>query len=150
MSSNTAKIAIIILSLGTIFAAEKKIRMQDLPPAVQKAIPVETKGADIKGYNQETEHGKTFYEVETTVNGKSRDLLFDGSGTLVEVEEEIALDAIPAGAKAAIEKRAAGGKINKVESVTRGQSVSYEAGITTKNGKRSEIAVKSDGSPVKE
>ena len=68
MRSNTATIATIILSLGTIFAAEKKIRMQDLPPAVQKAIPVETQGADIKGYNQETEHGKTFYEVETTLN----------------------------------------------------------------------------------
>jgi len=135
--------------LGSIFAVEKKIGAKDLPPAVQKAVPRQTKGAEIKGYNQETEKGKTFYEVETMLNGKSRDLLFDASGALVEVEEEIALDSIPSAAKAAIEKRAANGKVNKVESVTRGQSVSYEAEITSMTGKRSEVAVQPDGSPVK-
>jgi uncharacterized membrane protein YkoI len=138
-----------VVFFGPIFAAEKKIQSKDLPPAVQKAVPGETKGAEIKGYNQETEKGKTFYEVETMLNGKSRDLLFDASGALVEVEEEVALDSIPSAAKAAIEKRAANGKVNKVESVTKGQSVSYEAEITSKNGKRSEVAVKADGSPMK-
>jgi len=135
--------------LGTIVAAEKKIGPQDLPPAVQKAVPAETKGAEVKGYNQETEKGKTFYEVETMLNGKSRDLLFDASGALVEVEEEVALDSIPSAARAAIEKRAGNGKVNKVEFVTRGQSVSYEAEITSKSGKRSEVAIKPDGSPMK-
>ena len=142
-------IAATVVFFGPIFAAEKKIQSKDLPPAVQKAVPAETKGAEIKGYNQETEKGKTFYEVETMLNGKSRDLLFDASGALVEVEEEIALDSIPSAAKAAIEKRAASGKVNKVESVTKGRSVSYEAAITSKTGKRSEVAVKADGSPVK-
>lgn len=142
-------IAAAAVFFGPIFAAEKKIQSKDLPPAVQKAVPAETKGAEIKGYNQETEKGKTFYEVETVLNGKSRDLLFDGSGALVEVEEEIALDSIPSAAKAAIQKRAANGKVNKVESVTRGQSVSYEAEITSKTGKRSEVAVQADGSPMK-
>jgi hypothetical protein len=146
--------SLIVIAAGAvffapIFAAEKKIQSKDLPPAVQKAVPAETKGAAIKGYNQETEKGKTFYEVETMLNGKSRDLLFDASGALVEVEEEIALVSIPSAAKAAIEKRAAGGKVNKVESVTKGQSVSYEAAITSKTGKRSEVVVKADGSPVK-
>jgi uncharacterized membrane protein YkoI len=142
-------IAAAAVFFGPIFAAEKKIQSKDLPPAVQKAVPAETKGAEIKGYNQETEKGKTFYEVETVLNGKSRDLLFDASGALVEVEEEVALDSIPSAAKAAIEKRAASGKVDKVESVTKGQSVSYEAEITSKTGKRSEVAVKADGSPVK-
>jgi hypothetical protein len=137
------------VTLGTIFAAEKKIESKNLPPAVQKALPGETKGAEIKGYNQETEKGKTFYEVETMLNGKSRDLLFDTSGALVEVEEEVAFDSIPPAAKAAIEKQAANGKVNKVESVTKGQSVSYEAAITSKTGKRSEVAVKADGSSMK-
>ncbi len=149
MRNTLIVIAAAAISLGTIFAAEKKIGRQDLPPAVQKAVPNEIKGAEIKGYNQETEKGKTFYEVETRLNGKSRDLLFDASGALVEVEEEIAFDSIPSAARAAIEKRAANGKVNKVESVTKGQSVSYEAEITSKSGKRSEVAVKADGSSVK-
>jgi uncharacterized membrane protein YkoI len=142
-------IAATVVFFGPIFAAEKKIQSKDLPPAVQKAVPAETKGAEIKGYNQETEKGKTFYEVETMLNGKSRDLLFDASGALVEVEEEVALDSIPSAAKAAIQKRAASGKVNKVESVTKGQSVNYEAEITSKTGKRSEVAVKPDGSSAK-
>ncbi|SRR5713101_8469217 len=148
MRSSIVIVATVVF-FGPVFAAEKKIQSKDLPPAVQKAVPSETKGAEIKGYNQETEKGKIFYEVETILNGKSRDFLFDASGALVEVEEEIALDSIPSAAKAAIEKRAATGKVNKVESVTRGQSVSYEAEITSKTGKRSEVAVKADGSPVK-
>jgi uncharacterized membrane protein YkoI len=139
----------IVVSLGAMFAAEKKIAYQDLPPSVQKAVPAETNGAEIKGYNRETEKSKTFYEVETILNGKSRDVLFDASGVLVEVEEEIALNSIPAAAKAAIEKRTANGKVNKVERVTKGQSVSYEAEITSKSGKRSEIVVKADGSLIK-
>ena len=137
------------VSLGVILATEKKIGANDLPPAVRKSVPAETKGAEIKGYSRETEKGGTFYEVETILNGKSRDLLFDASGVLVEVEEEIVLDSIPSDARAAIEKRAANGKINKVESVTRGPSVSYEAEITSKTGKRSEVAVNADGSLVK-
>lgn len=55
-------------------------------------------------------------------------------------------DSIPAPAKAAIEKRAASGTIKKVESVTHGLRASYEATITTKTGKRIEVAVNSDGS----
>ena len=149
MRTTLIAIAALVVCLGTISAAEKKIGPQDLPPAVQKAVSGETKGAEIKGYNRETEKGKIFYEVETVLNGKGRDLLFDASGALVEVEEEIAFDNIPSAAKAAIEKRAANGKVNKVESVTKGQSVSYEAEITSKAGKRSEVAVKADGSLTK-
>jgi len=93
--------------------------MRDLPPAVQKAIQEQTKNARLKGIAKEVENGKTFYEAETTVNGHGRDLLFDGSGTLVEIEEETTLDSIPVPAKAAIEKKSAGGKLTKVRPLQR-------------------------------
>ena len=145
MRRDLLRIATIAVCVGTTFAAERKIGYQDLPPSVQKAMPAEAKGAEIRGYNRETEKGKTFYEVETMLNGQSRDLLFDATGVLVEVEEEIALNSIPSAAKSAIERRVADGKVNKVERVTKGQSVSYEAEITSKSGKSSEVAVKPDG-----
>ena len=88
MKKSLIVIAASAAAFSVVFAAERKIGPQDLPPAVQKAVPGETKGAQIKGYNQETEKGKTYYEVETMLNGKSRDVLFDASGALVEVEEE--------------------------------------------------------------
>jgi len=131
-------------------AAEKQVAMKDLPPAVRKSVEVETKGAEIKGLSKETEKGKTIYEVETMVNGKHRDLSLDAQGAVTEVEEETALDSIPPAARAAIQKKAAGGKIGMVETVTHGGATYYEAQYTAANGKQHEVQVKSDGAEVKE
>jgi uncharacterized membrane protein YkoI len=127
--------------------AEKRIAKKDLPAAVRTAVDAETKGSQVKGYASEVENGQTFYEAETVVNGRTRDLLYDAQGKLVEVEEEVSLDSIPAAAKAAIQKQAAGGKILKVEKVTKGDKVKYEAAVR-RGTKRSEIAVTADGSPA--
>jgi hypothetical protein len=89
--------------VNSAFGSDKPIKMKDLQPAVQKAVHEHTKGVKLKGLSKEVENGKTFYEVETVVNGHSRDLLLDKTGTVVEVEEEVALDSIPAPAKSAIE-----------------------------------------------
>jgi uncharacterized membrane protein YkoI len=135
-------------------AAETKVLMKDLPPAVQKAVQAQTAGAQIKGLSKETGKGKTVYEIETIVNGKSRDLTLDAAGTVVEIEEQVALDSIPAEAKAAIEKKAAGGRIKTVESVmivgpAKGSTVVYEAAYA-KGGKSHEVQVRADGSDVKD
>jgi uncharacterized membrane protein YkoI len=132
----------------TAFAAETAVKMKDLPPAVQKTVAEQTKGAQIKGISKEVEKGKTTYEVETLLNGKSRDLTFDAAGALVSVEEAVPLDTIPSAAKAAIEKLATGGKIKSVESVTKGQTVSYEA-VIVKGLKKSEVVVAADGTVQK-
>lgn len=131
-------------------AAEKKVQMKDLPPAVQKTVQDQTKGAEIKSITSETEKGKLTYEVETMVNGKHRDITVDAKGALAEVEEETAIEAIPAAAKAAFEKKAAGGKIAMVETVTRGNVTLYEATYTDKAGKKHEFAVTPDGTAAKE
>ncbi len=130
------------------FAADKPLQIKNLPPAVQKAVQEQTKGAEIKNIVKEVEKGKTMYEVETVVNGKTRDMVFDAAGAMTNCEEEMTLDTIPAAAKAAIEKKAVGGKITKVEKVTEGKVVSYEA-VIDKKGKSSEVAVKADGSTAK-
>jgi uncharacterized membrane protein YkoI len=135
--------------LFTSFAAETPVKMSDLPAAVQKTVQEQTKGAQVKGISKEVEKGKTQYEVETMVNGKSRDMIIDTKGAVVEVEEETTMDSIPAAAKGAIEKKAGGGKITKVETLTKGQTVMYEAAITTKAGKKTEIQVGADGSVQK-
>jgi len=86
------------------------------------------------------------YEVESKVNGKGRDLIVDAAGTVLEVEEEVAIDSIPAAAREAIMKKVAGGKIQKVETLTKGSQVSYEAAYVGKNGKAAEYGVNADGS----
>src|SRR5262249_4277480 len=106
-------------------AAERKVNLEDLPTAVQAAVKEQTRTATLVGITSEKEKGKTLYEVETKANGKSRDLLLDQAGIVVETEEEIDMETVPAPAKAALQKRAAGGSISKVEKVTFGQTISY-------------------------
>jgi len=143
------KLCIGVLSLTAGMIADTKVKMEDLPPAVQKAVKEQTRTATLVGLSKEVEKGKTMYEVETKVNGKTRDLLLDSTGAVVEVEEEIDLNSVPAAAKAAIEKKADGGTIKKVETVTKGSSVSYEAAIRTKARKNIEVGVNADGSAHK-
>ncbi len=135
---------VVALLAGAGVAAEKKVKIEDLPAPVQKTVQEQTKNAQLKGLSKEVEDGKTMYEIETVANGKSRDMLVDPSGAIVEVEEQATLDSIPAPAKAAIEKAAQNGKVLKVETVTKGSAVSYEA-VVSKNGKKSEVAVEADG-----
>ena len=139
-----------LLVASGVSAAEKRVKMESLPPAVQKTVQEQAKGATIRGLSIEIEDGKTFYEAELKVNGHNKDVLIDPNCAVVEVEEEVALDSLPAAAKDAIQKHAAKGKIVLVESVSKNDTlVAYEAKIKTA-GKTSEISVKPDGSPAKE
>lgn len=144
---NTTVIALALaLGLTGLSAADKKVQMKDLPAAVQKTVQAEeAKGAKIVGLATEVEGGKTMYEVETIVGGHTRDLLLDAVGRIVETEEATSIDAVPAAVKAALEAR---GKVGKVETVTKGKTVTYEA-VVDKNGKKTEVAVNASGKPIK-
>ncbi len=148
MRKFTTLTAAVVLACATA-PAQKKLQVKDLPAAVQKTVLEQTRGADIRNIGKETENGVTQYEVETMVNGRRRDFNVDNKGTLLVVEEETTLDAIPAAAKAAIEKKAAGGKLGLVEIMTRGKETLYEAAYTSKAGKHGEVLVKADGTPTK-
>ncbi|MDQ2843720.1 MAG: PepSY-like domain-containing protein [Acidobacteriota bacterium] len=146
-------ISICILGCGfglAAIAAETKMKVDDLPAAVQSAMKTQTKGATILGASKERENGRMTYEVETKQDGKGRDLTFAEDGSLLEIEQEVDLESIPAAARQAIEGKAAGGTIKKVESVTQGSKTSYEADVRTSGGKTHEVAVNADGSPHKE
>ncbi len=131
-------------------AAEKKLAMKDLPAVVQKAAQEQAKGGEIKAISQEKEDGVMQYEVETMLNGKHRDFNVDTKGTLLEVEEETAIDSIPAAAKAAILKKVGNGKLGMVETMTKGNATFYEAAYTAAGGKKHEVLVKPDGTEAKD
>ncbi len=133
------------LSSGLVFAAETPVKMKDLPEAVQKTVKEQAKNAKLRGLSKEVENGQTFYEAETVVNGKNRDVLIDVNGAVVEVEEATTLASIPEAAQKALKAAAGSGKILGVETVTKGSVVSYEA-VIQKGGKKSEVAVNADGS----
>jgi uncharacterized membrane protein YkoI len=145
--TNIAILAGLFIS-GMGAAQEKKIKRSDLPPTVEKTVAEASKGATIKGFSEERENGKTTYEVELVVNGHTKDVEMDATGAILEIEEEVTMDALSANVKAGLTAKAAGGKILKVESLTKnGKVVAYEAKVETA-GKKSEIQVGPDGKPL--
>jgi hypothetical protein len=126
-------------------AQEKQIKRSDLPPAVEKTVVAQSKGATIRGFSEEKEDGQIRYEVELTVDGHSKDVLMDTNGTIIEVEEQVAMDSLPAPVRDGLQAKAGKGKLLKVESITKHDKlVAYEAQVMT-GGKRSEVQVNPDG-----
>ena len=127
-------------------AGEGKLQIKDLPPPVRTTVEAETTGVTLKGISKEKEHGKTVYEVETLVNGRTRDLMIDATGKVYEVEEQLDVDKAPAPVKAAMEAK---GKILKLESVTENGKTTYEGRVQTKSGKKVSVAVDANGKHLK-
>jgi hypothetical protein len=143
-----ALVAGALLLAGIASAQEKKIKRSDLPPAVEKTVAAESTGATIRGFSTEKEKGQILYEVEMTVNGHSKDISMAADGSIVEIEEQVALDSLSPEVKAGLQAKAGKGKILKVESLTKKDKlVAYEAKVDT-NGKKSEVQVGPDGKPL--
>ena len=129
-------------------ASETGISRDKLPEAVRKTADEQSKGATVRGYNRESENGQIEYEVEMTVSGHSKNVSIANDGRVLEVEEEVALDALSPQVRKGLEAKAAGAKIKNVESLTKnGKIVAYEAHLT-KLGKHSEIQVGPEGNPL--
>jgi uncharacterized membrane protein YkoI len=153
MTNIGARLAVLSLITGLAVltitqAQEKKIRREDLPPAVEKTVAGESQGATIKGFSTEVEGGKTLYEVALTVSGHGKDISMDKDGKIVEVEEEVAMDSLPPEVKAGLTKAAGSGTITRVETLAKaGKIVAYEADV--KNGsKHSEVQVGPNGNKL--
>jgi hypothetical protein len=137
-----------LLLASPLSAQEKKVKRSDLPAAVEKTVAANSQGATIKGFSTEKENGQTIYEAEMTVNGRSKDISMTADGSIVEVEEEVAMDSLSADVKTGLQAKAGKGKILKVETITKKDKlVAYEAQVNT-NGKKSEVQVGPDGKPL--
>ncbi len=131
------------LMTAAVFAqdSETVIRRSQLPAAVERTVAEQSTGATVKGFTREIEGGKTYYEVELVAGGRTRDVLMDADGAVVEVEEQVVLDSLPPVVREALRTKAGQGEITSVESLTkRGQLVAYEGHVKTGN-RRSEIQV---------
>ena len=126
--------------------ADQKTSLSKLPPAVRATVEAESKGATVKGISSEKEKGKTVYELETLVNGRTRDLMIDSAGKVFVVEEQLDADKAPGPVRAALEAK---GKIVTLESVMQDGKTTYEGQVQTKAGKKVAVAVDASGKPIK-
>ena len=143
----TACLIFCLLFAGAAAAqdSEKRVKMKDLPEAVQKTVREQSNGAKVRGLAKEVENGKTYYEAELTVKGHNKDILIDETGAVVEIEEKVEFSSLPPAVKAQIRASAGKGKIKSVESITKtGAPTVYEA-LVIKAGRKFEITVASDG-----
>jgi len=60
-----------VVFIPILVASARKMKIEDLPAEVRKAVKEQTANATIVGLSKEVEKGQTMYEVETRVNGKS-------------------------------------------------------------------------------
>jgi hypothetical protein len=132
------------------FAAEHSVPCSTLPDAVQQRSKslLET-GTTIHGCVKDVSAGKTTYEVELLTSHGSKDVTFSPTGDVLEIEEQVDAAALPPAVAAAFAKAASGGKLGKVESLTRqSQLIGYESTVV-KDGKHRELAFRPDGTPMK-
>src|ERR1700692_2469564 len=99
MGNIGARLAVLSLVTGLAVltgaqAQEKKIKREDLPPAVEKPGAAKSQEATIKGFSSEVEGGKTLYEVELTMNGHGKDISMDKDGRIGEEKEEVTRDSL--------------------------------------------------------
>jgi uncharacterized membrane protein YkoI len=132
----------------SVSGQEKKIKRSDLPPAVEKTVVEQSKGAMIRGFSEEKENGQATYEIEMVVNGHGKDVQMDANGAVLEIEEQVDLQAVSADVRAGLQAKAGKGKITKIESIRKKDKlVAYEAQVVT-DGKKSEVQVGPDGKPL--
>lgn len=136
-------LSLLILSL-LCFGGEKKIPKSKLPPAVLQTFQQHFPTAVIKNQTVETTDGKSIYEIESVDSSRSRDVTFQADGTIVEVEQSLSENELPASVRDSLRAKYPNGAIQKVESSARGSHVEYE--IALKNGsKRFTVIVNSAG-----
>jgi len=145
MHKTAMTLSFVFTITGFALAQEKRIQRRDLPPAVENTVSAQSQGATIRGFSEERENGKTYYEAELMVGGHSKDILIDKEGMIAEVEEQVPIDSLPSEVREGLQQKAGPGKIVKVESLTkRDKLVAYEAKVEAA-GKKREVQVGPDG-----
>jgi hypothetical protein len=125
--------------------AENRLKKSDLPAAVQTTADEQSAGATVLGYTKNVEHRRVEYIVQLMVGDRTKGVIINPQGNILEVEEQIAPDALPANVFHGLSAQARKGRLAKVESLTRhGKIVAYEAQVIT-DGKQSQIQVGADG-----
>ena len=151
LSQSILYVLVILLIAGLasqVIAGDKKITKKDVPAEALKAFEAAFPKVKVKTYLTESENGKTFYEFETIEGTIKRDILYSADGTLVEVEEKLTAETIPAEIAKAITTDTPKAKIIGGEKTTKGSQVTYEVKI--KAGKKMEkIIVSADGKIIK-
>jgi len=125
---------------------ERTIKENEVPAAALAALKKLAGSATITEFAEEIEHGHKFYEGSWKGPDGNVDALVTESGDVVEIEESIPADKVPAGVRAASEKEAGKG----VELTFEKKTVYFYEVHFKKDGKGCERIFTADARPYHE
>jgi uncharacterized membrane protein YkoI len=127
--------------------AERQVTEAQVPAAALAALKKLAAGAEITNFAEEIEHGSTFYEGSwKNPSGANMDVLVTPTGDLVEIEEQISIDKVPAAALKVARKAA--GKETEL-TFEKKTTILYEVKFQ-KGESRHELLLTPDGRRVEE
>lgn len=120
---------------------EETIAFADAPAAVQKAVEAYFGQGKVQRLEVEKENGVLVYEAEIKIDGVEHSIEVSADGELLEVEHDVAPDALPAAVRAALDKKFPGAAIDEAEAI---QKFYYEVEIIV-DGKKKEVTISPTG-----
>lgn len=137
------RILAFIVALTTVSFAQAPAAT--LPPAVKTAFEKTYPGATIASATQERDGSRTAFRVDGTQNGKRRSVLYDGSGGVIEVAEQVDEKELPQPVAAAMHSHPRAIYVSGLK-VTRGGNVEYR--LTVRGSRKTAMVAKPDGTVV--
>ncbi|MCX7717519.1 MAG: PepSY-like domain-containing protein [Candidatus Sumerlaeaceae bacterium] len=124
---------------------EKTIALSEAPAPVRETVAKLLKGAAPISVTVEEEDDGELYEVEYADGGTTRSVELTAEGAVVEDEETVATDSVPAAVAAAIAKARKGGDVREVTLV---RKYYYEVEVV-RDGKTHELQISPAGKAKK-
>ena len=147
-----ACVALVVL-LARQAVAQEEISPDKLPQKVADAVKARFPGAKFVKITKEMENNEVIYDIEMTVGAKKHEMDCKEDGTLVDIQNEIEVSALPAAATSAIKAKYPGCTIKEVGEIlvvkdkkeTRDH---FEVIIDTPDKKDVELTVSLDGTKI--
>jgi uncharacterized membrane protein YkoI len=127
---------VLVLAVMGVRAAEEKVPLDKVPKAVLTAVKAKFSGAKLTGASTEKEDGKVVYEIALTYKKHKYDVTVTPDGKITAIEKEITVKQLPKPVASALAKKYRGATIEKVEEVTKGETVTYEVHLVAGKKKR--------------
>jgi hypothetical protein len=149
MQSNTTR----MLRLVTVFVAALVVAATasaqapasgalPLPAAVKKAFEQAYPAATISGTTPQREDNRALFRIDSVEKGRRRVLLYDASGSVVEVAEQVEERDLPQPVAAAMHSHPRAIYVSGMK-VTRGANVEYQ--LTVRGTRKTAMIAKPDG-----
>lgn len=97
---------------------DEKVSLDQVPAAARRALEMQAGGAKFTEIEREVEHGVTVYEAEWIDHGTEHEVSVSADGELLEIEEIVPVEKVPAAVREAIAKHLGAGTKVVIEKTT--------------------------------